>query len=255
MTDPAGTATILSQIVNSHAGVRKGFTQVETRIYKDIQKTANDGPMSGVHRVYKKRDDDGADLPDEFRKVQYTVDEKLTEFMAAFVRLTDVAATMDAANTVARADVKIGETVIIADAPPTQLLSLEKNLVHLRTFISSLPVLDPSTSWTWNADAGAYASRPQGTTKTEKITKPVEMSPATDRHPAQVMAVTEDKIIGTWETIRYSGYMDGDKIKRLLDRVDTLLLAVKYAREAANAQTTVEHVRVGGAIQTYLFGE
>jgi hypothetical protein len=255
MVDPAGSARILSQVVNSYNGVKRGFQEKKTWLYKAIQKTGDNGPMSGIHRVYTKRDDDGADLPEEYRRVQYTAESQLEEFLDAFVRLADVQSTMDVANTVAKADVKIGETVIIEGAPPTQLLALEKQIIDLRTFIASLPILDPATTWTWNADAGAYASRPTGTTKTEKITVPVVMSPATEKHPAQIMATNKDEIIGYWNTVRYSGHMDGDAVKRLLDRCDTLLLAVKYAREEANAQTTVDHVRVGGAIRTYLMGE
>lgn len=55
VSNPAGSARILSQIVNSFQGVRNGFQEAKTRLYKDIQKTGNDGPLAGVHRTYEKR--------------------------------------------------------------------------------------------------------------------------------------------------------------------------------------------------------
>lgn len=255
MPNPATSAKILAQIVNSYNGVKRGFQERKTELYKAIQKGGDRSPMEGISRVYTKRDDDGADLPSEYRRVQYTADDVLKEFLDVFVRLADTQATMDVANTVAKVDVKIGETVIIEQAPPTLLLALEKQLVDLRTFINALPVLDPSTTWTWNPDADAYASRPVGSTKTEKIPTPITLAPATPQHKEQVELTYKDVIVGYWETIRYSGYMDGDKIRRLTERCDTLLLAVKYAREQANASTGVEAVRVGNAIRTYLLAD
>lgn len=252
MPDVAGEARILSQVVNGYQGIRKGVKERQTELYRAVQKTGNDGPMSGVARTYERRNEDGPQLPDEHRRVQYTAEDKLNEFLSEFTAVVDAGATLDVANTVAKADVKVGETVLLADAPAPLLLTLEKQLLDLRTFISGLPVLDPATEWTWNPDAKAFAATPTKTTKTEKVIVPVELAPATDRHPAQVQAVSKDEVIGYWSLIKFSGHMKGNDVKRLLDRVDNLLLAVKFAREEANAQTTVAPVRVGRAFANYL---
>lgn len=255
MPDAAGNARLVSQVVNSFQGVKRGFQEKKTDLYKAIQKTANDGPMAGVFRKYNRRDDDGVQFPEEYRRVQFTAEDMLAEFLESFVRLADVSATMDVSNTIAKADVKVGDNVIVSQAPPTLLLSLEKQLEDVRAFVQHLPVLDPATEWEWSPEAGAYASRPTGTVKTDKVIEPVVLYPATEQHPAQVQGTTRDVVIGTWETVKFSGYVRGDQIKKWTDRIDTLLLAVKYAREEANATTSVEAVKVGGAVRTYLMAD
>ncbi len=253
-TSAAATARLLSQIVNAEKGVKSGFQARISALYKAIQKTGEKGPMEGIHRTYQPRFDDGAVLPEEYRRVQYSAESQLLEFIEGLRGAVDVTATKDFANTKAKATVRVGDTVIIEDAPPTLLLSLEKYLLDLHTFIKSLPVLDPAQEWTWNPDANAYAARPVGTTKTEKINIPIVLAPATDRHPAQVQMATEDRLVGTWTTVKFSGYVTGDRVKVLLDRVERLQLAVKYAREEANATTETEQVRIGSNLAQYLLG-
>ncbi len=253
-TFAASTAKTLAQIVAAEKGVKSRVMALISQLYKNIQKAGEKGPMEGISRTYQKRFDEGAELPAEYRKVQFTAEDQLTQFVQALRGLMDVTATKDLANTRAKATVRVGDTVIIEDAPPTLLLSLEKQLTDLRTFVAALPVLDPATEWTFNPEAGAYAARPVGTTRTEKERRATIVAPATDKHQAQVDIVNVDVIVGTWNTVRYSGYMAGDRVKELLDRVDRLLLAVKYAREEANASTEAQPVRVGSTVATYLLG-
>lgn len=250
----ASTAKLLSQIVAAEKGVKARTMALVSALYKNIQKTGEKGPMEGLHRTYQPRFEDGVQYPEEYRRVQYSAESQLNEFVSALRGLMDVTATKDFANTKALATVRVGETVIVENAPPTLLMSLEKQLQDLRTFILSLPVLDPAQVWTWSPEANAYASRPVGTTKTEKVNVPIVLAPATERHAAQVQMASEDRVIGTWNTVKFSGYVSGDRAKELVDKIDRLLLAVKYAREEANATTATEQVRLGSSVASYLLG-
>jgi hypothetical protein len=253
-TNAASTARLLSQVVKAEKGVKIRVNEAISALYKAIQKTGEKGPMEGLHRTYQPRFDDGVAFPEEYRRVQYSAEGQLGAYFDELRGLLDVTATKDFGNAKGTASVVVGDVVIVENAPPTFLLSLEQALTNLRTFITTLPTLDPATQWEWSPEADAFAARPVGTVRTEKVNVPVTLAPATDRHAAQVQMVTEDRVIGQWTTVKFSGYVKGDRVKELSDRVDRLLTAVKFAREEANASTEVELVRVGAAVQSYIFG-
>jgi hypothetical protein len=253
-TAAAESAEYLSQVVRAEAGVKAAHTRIVSDAYHDVQKTGDNSPMSGIQRSYKPRFEDGAQFPDEYRRVQFTAESRVQKYLDSLAGLLDMTATKDYGNLNARATVRVGETVIIEDAPVTLLMNLEKQLDMFRVFLEELPTLDPAQDWEWNQEAKAYASKPSGTARTEKITVPVVLSPATDRHPAQVQVVNKDEVQGIWTTVKYSGFLTGDRIKELTDRVTRLLLAVRFAREEANATTRVEKKALGGAVASYLFG-
>jgi hypothetical protein len=68
----------------------------------------------------------------------------------------------------------------------------EKQLVDVKTFISSLPVLDNSESWIYDPQQECFATEAKFTTKTKRIVKPVILYEATKEHPAQVKESSED---------------------------------------------------------------
>ena len=57
---------------------------------------------------------------------------------------------------------------------------------------------------------------------------------ATEKHPAQVEVYYEDVVVGHWRTVKFSGALPASRVKELLERVDKLQQAVKFAREEAN---------------------
>ena len=142
--------------------------------------------------------------------------------------------------------------VIAKNVPVTYLLFLEKKLVDVHTFVSKIPTLDSSETWTWDANAGCFASEPVETHKTKKLPKVVTKAPATDKHPAQVEVYQEDVVVGYWKTVKFSGAMPADDIKKLLTRIEGLQRAVKFAREESNSKI-IEEVKVGEKIFNYLF--
>ena len=73
------------------------------------------------------------------------------------VELFDVTAQKDWANCSAKADVAIGDTIIVADVPVTYLLFLEKQLVSLQTLLGKTPTLDAAEDWTYDTAAGVFS--------------------------------------------------------------------------------------------------
>lgn len=242
--------TQLNQLVAVEKGVKAGAERALTAAYQAVQKPAL---LSGIARNYTPRDDEGDQLPPESTLVQMKVDNVLVGVADELTRLFDVTLTKDFANTRANADVKLVDgTVLLCDVPVTYLLFLEKQLVNLRTFVSKLPVLDPSEVWHYDPTTSSYATSPAQTTRTKKVLRNHVRAEATDKHPAQVDVFNEDVIVGTWSTIKFSGAVPADRVATLTKRVDALIEAVKFAREAANT-TNVTDVKAGKAVFDYLF--
>jgi hypothetical protein len=241
--------TKLNQIVAVEKGVKTNAQRALTDAYHAIQV---DGPMMGLARTYQPRTEEGEKLPDESTKVQYTVADKLDEVRSALVRLIDVTATKDYANADTTADVVVDGETLVTNAPVPFLLFLEKWLTDVRTFVSKLPVLDPAITWEPDEISNLWRSKSVVTTRTRKTPKAHVLYPATERHPAQVESFNVDEVIGDYTTTRFSGAITKGRRDELVARVDTLLRAVKFAREEANA-AEVSDETVGKTVLDFLF--
>lgn len=253
MSAPTATresSTRLAQIVAIVSGVKTRTEQALTRAYQTVQKP---GPFNGIARTYRPRDDDGEVLPPESTPVQARVEDLIRETATAISRMLDVVATQEWANTTARADLVVDNIVIVENVPATYLMWLEKQVVHLRTFISRLPVLDVGENWAYDEDARAWSTDPIETTRTKKIPRNHVLAKATDRHPEQVQVYNEDVVVGYWRTVRFSGAMPAATVFELTGRVERLLDGVRQARERAN-MITVTDVDAGDRIMNFVFG-
>lgn len=242
--------TKLNQIVAVEQGVKSKSRDAVTALYHTAQKLAL---FTGIQRTYTPKDDDGDRLPAESTKVQVTVPQLLSQAEASLTKLFDVTATKEHANAEARADVVVDGNAILTQVPVPYLLFLEKQLVDIRTFVSKLPTLDQASDWVYDDNTGVYKTTPVQTVRTKKVPKNWEKAPATDKHPAQVEIFHEDVIVGTWTKVDTSGAIPVARKNELLDRVDALTQAVKFAREEAN-QYEVTDVSAGAAVFRHLFG-
>lgn len=186
-------------------------------------------------------------------RVQFNVNDVLRQVGNKLTELFDVTATKDYANCTAKADVVVEGETLVTGAPVNFLLFLEKQLTDLHTVASKLPVLDPSQEWKLDSNAGLYKTPGAQTAKTKKVTKALVLYQATKEHPAQCAQVAEDVITGYWNQIKMSGAVPSDRRASLLDRVEKLQKAVKFAREQAN-MVTVSEQSVGSKLFSWLLG-
>jgi hypothetical protein len=91
------------------------------------------------------------------------------------------------------------------------------------------------------------------TIRTKKVPRNHVKAEATDKHPAQVEVYYEDIAVGYWTTVKFSGALPAKRVNELLDRVEKLQRAVKFAREEANGSEVTDQ-RVGDVVLRYLFG-
>lgn len=219
----------LNQIVAIEKGVKGRVYGEISEMHKLSQKP---DLFSGFSKQYRKKDEDGEDYPPEQKRVQVT-------------------ATKDWANCRAVADVEVDGIVLIAGAPVPFLLFLEKQITDLHTLIDKLPILDEADDWTRNDGTGLFKTTPIATHRTRKVQKPIVLYDATKEHPAQTQLITEDIVVGYWDTVKHSGALPSTRKKELLARIEKLSQAVKFAREKANS-IDAETVSVGKPIFDYL---
>jgi hypothetical protein len=240
--------TRLNQIIAVEKGIKSRAAQELTTAHHGLQKPAM---LTGISRTYRPKDEEGEQFPPESVRVQTKVDRVLAQTATIMTRLFDVTATKDWANCVARADVLIDGQVLLGDVPVSYLLFLEKQLTDLLTFVRKLPALEASENWTYDASADCWATDPVQTARTKKVPRNHVKAEATDRHPAQVDVYHEDVMVGYWQTTKFSGALPLTRINELVERVETLQKAVKYAREEANS-IQVEQQQTGQQVFSYL---
>jgi hypothetical protein len=242
--------TKLNQLVAVEKGLKSTVNRRWTDCYHQVGKSAL---LAGLQRTYTPKEEDGDQLPPESVRVQIDVEDVLVTLGKDLGRLFDVVSTKDNANCEAKADVKLSDgSVLLHDVPVSTLLYLEKQLTDLHTFCAKLPVLDPAENWTRDENANVYKTDAVQTTRTKKVPKAFVKAPATDKHPAQVEMFHEDVIAGTWTLVKHSGAIPATRRVQLVDRVEELQRAVKFAREAANTMEITDKL-MGKAVFDYLF--
>jgi hypothetical protein len=246
--------SLLCQIIAVEPSVKSTTYSTVTQLHHDTQRTQVNGPLAGIARVHTPLvaiENGGEDLPGESTRVQYRVDDILVQIATAETKLWDLIATKDWANCEAKGTITLDGKTLLADAPVTYLLFLEKQLRDLHTIIAKLPTLDLAETWHYDAARGCWATEPVRTARTKKIPQNHVLAPATDKHPAQVHMWTSDEIVGHWEVVKFSGALPADRVAVLLERVEKLQRAVAYAREQANSME-VQDRKVGAALFDYL---
>ncbi|MBD2412629.1 hypothetical protein FACHB389_11200 [Nostoc calcicola FACHB-389] len=240
----------LNQVIAVLQTVKANSAKAKTSVYHLIQKNTI---FQGISRTFQPVAEDGFVYPPENQTLQMKAEDLLTQFEQACTELFNLCATQDWANAQAKADIVVDGTTILREVPVSYLLFLEKQLADIKTFISTLPILDTSESWLYDQQQECFATEPKYTTKTKKIVKPVVLYEATKEHPAQVKESSEDVPEGTWRTVKFSGAISQARQNELLRRVDKLMQEVIFAREQANSLEVTQNNQVARSIFGYLF--
>lgn len=199
----------------------------------------------------------GKTTTEEQSDLQTTIVSELKWLAEIIAPAIDVAFQVDEANTSARADVIIDRQVILPKVPATALLQLEKRANELHEFVSAIPTLDPAKGFQPDPVRGVGISKAREVvkTRTKKTQRPLVLTPATDKHPAQVQLITEDIPVGTIQELEWSGLITPSEKAKLIDRAERLRNAVRQARARANEQSiTQDDNKIGKVLLDYVFG-
>lgn len=219
------------QLIAAQQTLKSAAEENLTAAYHAMQRPAI---FDGMMRTYLPNQEEGEPLPPETTVIQKQALPLLRQALSGLSGHWDNVASVNYGNTQARADIKVGEQVILKDVPVETLLFIEKALVNIRTFISKIPTLDPAKTWTWDAANGYWVTGETWTIRTKKEPRVIRLAQATEQHPEQSQLVQEDVAVGRWITRYMSSAIRASDAQALLRQVDVLMLAVKSAREEAN---------------------
>lgn len=186
--------------------------------------------------------------------IQTSIASELDWIANLWAKSLDVNAFVDEGNMLARADVILDDgTVIYENLPATQLLDLAKRAGELQELIKTIPTLDPAKGFALDADKpdGTYKARDVRKVRTKKVFVPLVLSPATDKHPAQVKESFEDVVAANVVEQEWSGLITPKLKGEMLERVEELRRAIQTARQRANEQAVNTN---GKPISTTMFG-
>lgn len=231
--------------------------------YDDSVKEANQtfsnkgNHLTGFVKTYhplSEADQHAAGVVDQ-REMEETIPGKLEFVFGHFTKYLDVVLQKERTNQEARADIELSDgTVIATDVPATFLLGLENKLRKVRALIDEAPTLPAGKKWEKDPQRGEHIyviSEPERTDRTKKVHEHKVLVPATKEHPAQIHQWDEDQKIGHYELLTWTGRISPADKSLLLGRVDSLLRAVKKARQRANG-TDIVKAEIGKKLTSFL---
>lgn len=187
------------------------------------------------------------------KDITTTVSDRLGYFFGRpFQNMIDTALQKDATNQVAKANLIVEGKTLLEDVPATALLNWETKFDALRKMLLKIPTLQPGLVWVEDENENLWKTdEPVVSFQTKKTMVPVELSPATEKHPAQVDKIFEDIPVARIEKTTWSGMWTSKQKADALARLDTLLVAIKKARQRAN-RTDVVKVRAGKILADFI---
>jgi len=211
--------------------------------------------FDGLQKVYKSKDANGTQIPNETKGIVTTVKDKIDYITDPIAAGIDAQISKEQTNSSgnAVADLKIGDKTVKLSA--TSLLNLETWITKIRDLYKEIPTLDPTANWEKDEAAGVgfYKTSPDVKYRTEKQVKVITKAPATEKFAAQTELVSEDVQVGTYETVYKSGRISPAQKARIIERAEEFLDTVKQARALAN-QVEVIDTHIGKDIFAYING-
>jgi hypothetical protein len=239
----------LNQVLSIEKNVKARAISEIDKIDKAFQKPAL---FDGFAKLYQKLDEKDEDVPPQRQNVQIKARLALKDVSMLLAKMLDVGAQLDFANCNAKADIVIGTEKIVEGVPATYLMFLEKQLTDLHTLVDRAPTLDPAEEWKYAAEQGFYKTEPTQTSRTKKVQKALVLLAPTDKHPGQAQVITDDVTVGTYQLTKFSGAIpEGDK-RAIIEKIDKMSAAVKFARQQANSVDAPEQ-DAGTRIMDWLF--
>jgi len=243
----------LNQVVALESGYK---TNTHTKITELHHRTKQTDLFNGMIGEYRPKDEGGDNFPKEAKLVQASVEDVWAQATEEWTSLCDVILTKERGNCLAKADIKIGDKVLVADVPVAYLIQMGKVLNDVETFVKNLPTLDPAETWTLNTDQGLYESDPIETAKQHQAVEflVIEKSGVPEKGvPNQIREVTKNTVAGYWTRKKLSATIPPTKKEHMLDRVRALQDAVKIAKEEAN-QVEIEMSQTMDQVFAFITG-
>lgn len=197
----------------------------------------------GTRRVEMNDENRSHENVSETSPMVETVLGKLKYIRGHGTRYFNAFAAKERTNQTAASDIVVDGNTLLEAVPATALLGLEKRLASLRDVYSRIPTLDPGIKWQEDpaAENGVYVcSEDEVRFKTEKTIHSKVLYEATKEHPAQIEKWAQDTPVGRIVITRRCSMLSPADKSKYLGRIDTLIRAVKKARQRANKAEVIK---------------
>jgi hypothetical protein len=180
---------------------------------------------------------------EQHKELVTTVDEKLRHTWRYITKYFDCLLQKESTNAFAKADLVIDDVVLGEQLPATFLLGMEQRLKKVRELYEIIPTLQPGIAWVVDTTQRPGVFRAQNAeraNKTEQVIQHKILVAPTDNHPAQIEKWSEQLPVGVYTQDRWTGMISPARKAELLERLDTLIAAIKKARQRANQVEVVK---------------
>jgi len=216
----------------------------------------------GSHRKLESFEENDVKHPEENQEMTTTVYERVNYTAGAVEAYLDAIYQKEATNQVAKADLVIGDKVIIADVPATFLLALESRLKYVRGVYETMPTLGVGISWRPSESKGNgiwEMEHPEEKIKTKMTFKSQILVPAQfpkegesgTSLPAQIEKWEEQVAVGKFVKNIWCSLITSSQKAKVLERIDNLINGAKMARQKANSTKAVTN-KVGANLLNYI---
>jgi hypothetical protein len=192
-----------------------------------------------------------------FTKVETTIPDSMNYLGCILADYWDVMFQKEATNQMAKADIVFEDgTILLKDVPVTFLLCMESRLKDMVPVIEAIPTLSPGIQWAIDKDyalPNVYRTPEMSDVKTKEDTEYRSVSKPTQYHAEQIVPIKTQFNIGRFSTIEWSGLISPAEKAKLLEHFDKVTLAVKQARQRANAAEAIT-TKVGDTLVGAILG-
>jgi len=211
--------------------------------------------FTGFHRKLELFNDaDQMEYPEEHQSLTTTVNERLKYTGESISAYIDALYQKEATNQKAVADLVVNGVTIGTNLPATFLLGMESRLKYIRQMYETIPTLQAGIEWKPSTDKGDdiwEIAHPEEKLKTKMTFKSQILVEPTEHHPAQIEKWEEQVPVGKFVKTVWCGMVTSRRKEQLLGKIDTLIRAVKQARQKANNAELVKG-NVGKAIVDFI---
>ena len=241
--------------------VDKRLAETANRVQKETSKILEQKRdiFSGLvksHEIFDDEKKQALEKVNDIKEVESTVSEHLQFAGKRLADYWNVILQKDYSNQTAKANIMIGDNILVANVPSTTLLSLEKKLESLISMYNVIPTLDAAKAWGQDTDYAIpnvwRTVNPRETQHRVVYKAYEEVSPATVQHKAQVVEVEREEIVGKYTQFDYSGAITSLDKSQKLERLTTLIMAVQTARQRANTNEVDPTLKLGETLINFI---
>ena len=252
------TGTVLHELL----AVEQGLSETSNRLTKEVTKTLSTKAelFKGQSKEHEIFGDDQQHLKQatQYNEIQSTVDEQLDFLGGELTKYWDVSLQKEEANQRAKENIIVNGKVLAADVPSIVLLSMEKKLGSLLAVYNAIPTLDAATTWEPdpNAERPNVFRTKHATERQQTVTskKYIEISPATVQHKAQIAQQEIVEVVGKYKVTEFSSAISSFEKAARIQRLTTLIRAVKKARQRANNVDVNNELAFGKELLNFING-